>query len=132
MITDFKNLFHSVRNINNGNPFFLQIPYGIKQMICLCTVQRGGGFIHNNQSCITGNRFDDFHHLNLCQSQIFHHRFCRIRHIKFAQQFLAFLILSFLIQQKSLCTLPFQKDTLCNRQIRFRIQLLMNHRNTGF
>ena len=108
----------------------LQISDYIEQSVCLCGIQRRCRLVHDDQSGITGYCFDDLNHLYLCQCQFFHFSSSRIRNIELIQNLLTPFVLCLLIQKNSFCIFTFQENTFCYRQMRLRIQLLMDHGNT--
>ena len=129
-VADFENLFHTVGDVDDRNTFLLQISDYIEQSVCLCGIQRRCRLVHDDQSGITGYCLDDLDHLYLCQCQFFHFSSSRIRNIKLIQDLLTPFVLCLLIQKNSFCIFTFQENTFCYRQMRLRIQFLMDHGNT--
>ena len=71
-VAQFKNLFHPVRNINNGYAFFPKPIGHFKQYPGLTLRQRCRRFIHNDDFGICHQRLCNLNHLLLSYGKLFH------------------------------------------------------------
>ena len=69
-----KNLFHTVRNIQNDAPFIAQFTDNAKQILNLACRKGTGRFIKSDNFGVTRQRFCNLHHLPLTNGEVFQWR----------------------------------------------------------
>ncbi|MOA22986.1 hypothetical protein D3C78_1435840 [compost metagenome] len=69
-IAEGKDLFHTVRHVQNDAPFFAQLADHTEQVLYLTRRQRAGRLIEGNNLGIARQRFGDFNHLPLADGEI--------------------------------------------------------------
>ena len=126
-IAIIENLFHSMRNIDDGDALRLQLSHDFEKTVSLTLRQSGSRFIHDDRLRIEHQVSCDFCHLLLSDRAFPCDLIERQRDAHFLTLFFRHLPHLFEINEaKSRFRLIHQEKILQNRQIRPDIQLLMN------
>ena len=59
------DFIHFVGNVNHGDALLLQVSHDLKEELHFLIGKRGSRLVEDDDLCIVGNRFCNFHHLHL-------------------------------------------------------------------
>ena len=132
-IAEFKDFFHSVGNIDDGNALFTQALDKLEQALGLTLGEGCGRLVHDEHLCVNHERLTDFHHLLLTDGQIGHHCIDRNIHAHLIHDLLRLLAHGLAVTDaKALCDLLAHEEILLHGQVIEHVQFLINKDNTGF
>ena len=133
VIADFKDLFHTVRDIDNPAPLRFQLADNAEQGFGFGIGQGVGRFIHNDDLRLEAQHLRDFHHLLIADGKVAHQSVALKAQIQLRQQFVRFGIHGFPVDfAKPVHELTAEEDVLRNGELRDQVQLLVDDADARF
>ena len=111
-ITNFKQLFQTMRYIDDGNAFRLQFADDLKQALLLLHSDRGGGLVHNNQLGVFDHGLGDLNDLAVCHGQLADQSPGRNMAAEPLQQLLSFFVAGLVVHENALGIVHAHEDVV--------------------
>jgi len=128
-VRDLQDLFHLVRDVNDGAAFCLQLTDNLEQVLCLVVRQRRRRFVHDDDLRIVANCLRNLHQLQVgCRQRARQHLRINIQ-IDLFEQLLRLLDHRLFIDGDPFHGESSQPDVLHYRTVTDRMQLLVDHGN---
>ena len=127
LIGTFEDLLHFMRDVNNGAPLVPQLVDDAEQAVHLVLGQRRGGFVHNNDFRVIGDRFRDLDELQVGRRQRTREHGRVNVQIELLKQLFGLFVHGAVADGHALFREAAQPDILHDRPEPDGVQLLMDH-----